>query len=87
MGDLLGEGSFGIVRAAYWKKHDPPINVAVKVISKHELDGNLDLVEQELEVLKKCDHLNIVKLYDDFESKDKVRIGCSESVDAFWIAL
>lgn len=72
MGDVLGEGTFGIVRAAVWKKPSPPKTVAVKVIAKRLLKNNLDLVEQELQVLKQCNHPNIVKLYDDFESKDKV---------------
>lgn len=72
MGPILGEGTFGIVRQALWKTHEPPITVAVKVIAKRLLKDNVDLVQQELQVLKQCKHPNIIKLLDDFESKEKV---------------
>lgn len=48
----LGEGTFGIVRSATWTKADPPIGVAVKVISKKILKGRYEIVEDEMNVLK-----------------------------------
>lgn len=77
MGETIGEGTFGIVRQAEWTTHNPPKRVAIKVIAKRLLKDNVDVVEQELQVLKQCDHPNIIKLFDDFESKDKVRISRS----------
>lgn len=73
MGETIGEGTFGIVRQASWITPSPPKHVAIKVIAKRLLNGDVDdLVKQELQVLEQCNHPNIVKLYDDFESKDKV---------------
>lgn len=48
----LGEGTFGIVRSAVWKAADPPIGVAVKVISKRILKGHDEVVQGEMDVLK-----------------------------------
>lgn len=70
MGEVIGEGTFGIVRQAQWRGR----SVAVKIIAKRLLKDNVDLVEQELRVLKQCHHPNIIQLFDDFESKDKVRL-------------
>lgn len=67
----LGEGTFGIVRLATWTVPHPPKTVAVKVIPKRILKGNLSLVESETNVVKELSHPNIVRLYDNFESKDK----------------
>jgi calcium/calmodulin-dependent protein kinase I len=50
--DTLGEGTFGIVRSAIWNKADPPIGVAVKVISKKILKGHNEIVQGEMDVLK-----------------------------------
>lgn len=69
----LGEGTFGIVRSALWKAADPPINVAVKVISKKILKGHDEIVKDEMNVLKGLDQPHVVKFLDWFESKDKVR--------------
>lgn len=48
----LGEGTFGIVRSAIWNAADPPIGVAVKVISKKILKGHDEIVQGEMDVLK-----------------------------------
>lgn len=48
----LGEGTFGIVRSATWNSANPPIGVAVKVISKKILKGHDEIVKGEMDVLK-----------------------------------
>lgn len=50
--DTLGEGTFGVVRSAIWNAADPPIGVAVKVISKKILKGHNEIVQGEMDVLK-----------------------------------
>ncbi|KAK0531413.1 Calmodulin-dependent protein kinase cmk2 [Tilletia horrida] len=75
----LGQGTFGIVRSARWKAADPPIDVAVKVISKKILKGHFELVEGEMSVLKGLDHPHIVKLLSWFESKDKFYLVFEEA--------
>lgn len=70
----LGEGTFGAVRSATWKTANPPIDVAVKVISKKILMGHDEIVKGEMDVLKGLDHPVVVKFLDWFESKDKVSV-------------
>lgn len=45
------------------------MTVAVKVIPKRILKGNIQLVESETNAVKELVHPNIVRLYDNFESK------------------
>lgn len=75
----LGEGTFGIVRAASWNAANPPINVAVKVISKKSLKGHDEIVQGEMDVLKGLDQPHVVKFLDWFESKDKFYLVFEEA--------
>ncbi|SJX66325.1 probable CMK1-Ca2+/calmodulin-dependent ser/thr protein kinase type I [Sporisorium reilianum f. sp. reilianum] len=75
----LGEGTFGIVRSATWKAADPPIGVAVKVISKRILRGHDEIVKDEMNVLKGLDQPHVVKFLDWFESKDKYYLVFEEA--------
>lgn len=69
VGDTLGSGKYGVVRKAYHKKQ--PKQVAVKFIKKKELTlKDLELMKREIEVLKVCQHPNIIKLEDVFENQD-----------------
>ncbi|UZJ56735.1 hypothetical protein CBS101457_006055 [Exobasidium rhododendri] len=75
----LGEGTFGIVRSATWNTAQPPINVAVKVISKKILKGHDEIVQGEMDVLKGLDQPHVVKFLDWFESKDKYYLVFEEA--------
>lgn len=77
--DTLGEGTFGVVRSAIWKAADPPIGVAVKVISKRILKGHDEIVKDEMDVLKGLDQPHVVKFLDWFESKDKYYLVFEEA--------
>lgn len=74
-GKTLGAGTFGVVRQA--RKISTKENVAVKILLKKALKGNdvqLQLLYDELKILQRLDHPNIVKFKDWFESKDKFYI-------------
>lgn len=75
----LGEGTFGIVRSATWDTANPPIGVAVKVISKKILKGHDEIVQGEMDVLKGLDQPHVVKFLDWFESKDKYYLVFEEA--------
>ncbi|SCU97829.1 LAFA_0G13564g1_1 [Lachancea sp. 'fantastica'] len=74
-GRTLGAGAFGVVRQA--RKVSTGENVAVKILLKKALTGNdvqMQMLYDELSILQKLDHPNIVKFRDWFESKDKFYI-------------
>lgn len=49
--------------------------VAVKVIKKSQLSAlDIDLAKREIEILKLCQHPNIIKLLDTFENQDYIYI-------------
>ena len=50
--------------------------VAVKIMSKKEMTvQDLELVKTEVEILKVCQHPNIIRLYDVFENVDFIYIS------------
>lgn len=64
LSQVLGEGSYGNVFRA---KHRETGEVrAVKVISKAKIK-NKDRFKMEIDILKKLDHPNVIKLYETFE--------------------
>ncbi|GAA5968427.1 hypothetical protein JCM11641_007632 [Rhodosporidiobolus odoratus] len=89
--EVLGHGAFGEVKQATWtptpdnshyadaQKVGGKMEVAVKVVKKKHLNGDLSAVFDEIEVLQGLDHPNIgeatsvmdFKLYDTFESREK----------------
>lgn len=71
MKDVLGTGAFSQVRLAESK--DSPGNLyAIKVIDKKALKGKEDSLENEIRVLRRLDHPNVVKLLEAYESKASV---------------
>jgi len=73
MAEKLGRGKFGLVRAAIHKKTGK--KVAVKIIKKEEIpDDELELLKREIEILKICQHPNIIRLLDIFENLEYIYI-------------
>jgi predicted Ser/Thr protein kinase len=69
----LGKGQFGSVYLGVDKNSKE--NVAIKVMDKTKLTlKELDALRVESEILKKCNHKNIVKFIDQFENPDKIFI-------------
>ena len=65
----LGSGGFGVV---YKCRHrDTKQTRAVKVISKKKIK-NMDTFLQEVEIMKKLDHPNVLKLYEYFIDDEDV---------------
>ncbi|PGH01963.1 CAMK/CAMK1/CAMK1-CMK protein kinase [Polytolypa hystricis UAMH7299] len=69
-GRTLGAGTYGIVREA----EGPSGMVAVKIILKRNVRGNEQMVYDELDMLQRLKHPNIVRFHDWFESRDKYYI-------------
>lgn len=69
--DVLGTGAFSQVRLAE-SKESPGDLYAIKVIDKKALKGKEDSLENEIRVLRRLDHPNVVKLLEAYESKSSV---------------
>ncbi|CCC67446.1 hypothetical protein NCAS_0A08880 [Naumovozyma castellii] len=74
-GKTLGAGTFGVVRQA--RQLSSQEDVAVKILLKNALKGNdvqLQMLYDELSILQRLHHPNIVAFKDWFESRDKFYI-------------
>jgi len=69
-GKTLGAGTYGIVREA----EQDGEKYAIKIILKKNVKGNEKMVYDELEMLQRMQHPNIVRFHDWFESRDKYYI-------------
>ena len=71
--EVLGQGKFGVVKVAIHKKSTK--RVAVKMLKKSTMgEKDLELVRNEIETLKMCQHPNIIKLLDIFENVEFIYI-------------
>ena len=67
----LGEGGFGKVYAAKNKKSGE-IRAIKQLLKKNISKDDLDRFKREIEVLKKIDHPNVIKLYEKYESDNHI---------------
>jgi calcium-dependent protein kinase len=70
LGKTLGKGQFGLVKLATHKVTG--VQAAIKTVKKANMKP-IEVFQQrrEIEVLKMCQHDNIIKLVDLFENSDK----------------
>ncbi len=69
IGEKIGNGKFGLIKKGTNKKTG--MQVAIKIMSKKDMTNqDLELVRTEIEILKICQHPNIIKLYDIFENEN-----------------
>jgi fused-like protein len=65
--DPIGEGSFGKVYKA--RRKNTGFICAVKFISKHgKSDKDIKNIRQEIGILRKLNHENIILMFDSFET-------------------
>lgn len=65
----LGNGKFGLVKLGVNKITGK--KVAIKIMTKKDMDNDdKELVRTEVEILKVCQHPNIIHLYDVFENEE-----------------
>jgi len=72
IGDELGQGGFSVVRECTSKVDGE--KYAVKIIEKNALKEDIKLLRREIEIMKKVNHKNILKLHEIFEDNEKVYI-------------
>jgi len=65
---VIGKGQFGQVFKGYDKRTGK--DIAIKVIRRDKLTGKfIELLENEIKVLRFCNNNNIIKLYDIKKTK------------------
>lgn len=62
----MGAGSFGKVFLSE-SIADSSFKVAIKVLNKAKLKDNLEAIKEEVRILTKLDHPNIVKYYETYD--------------------
>ena len=71
--DNLGEGIFGSVKLGVEKKTNQ--RVAIKIIKKNKTkESDIELVRNEIDIMKLCYHRNVVHLLDHFENGEYIFI-------------
>eukprot|EP01120_Amphizonella_sp_Union-15-10_P007057 TRINITY_DN2347_c0_g2_i1.p1 TRINITY_DN2347_c0_g2~~TRINITY_DN2347_c0_g2_i1.p1 ORF type:complete len:293 (+),score=59.80 TRINITY_DN2347_c0_g2_i1:66-944(+) len=72
LGKKIGRGRFSTVVEATSKKDNH--KYAVKIIEKSMIKDDIRLLKQQIDLMKRLEHSNIVKLYEIYESEEKVYI-------------
>ena len=62
---MLGSGAFGKVFLTF-NKHNQEHQVAIKVMNKKKLKDHLDAIKEEVAILTKLDHPNIVRYFETY---------------------
>jgi serine/threonine protein kinase len=69
----LNSGAFSVVKEAV--QRDTGTKVAIKFIGKKYVSSKeIDLVEREIDIMKRLEHKNIIKLIEVLESADEIYI-------------
>ena len=70
---IIGKGKYSIVK--YGKDKKTKREVAIKIMSKKTMESSdLELAKTEIDILKICQHPNIIKIYDIFDTADNIYI-------------
>jgi len=72
LGEELGTGGFSVVVEATSKTDGE--KYAVKIIDKQLIKEDIKLLKREIDIMKKVDHKNILKLHEIYEDDAKVYI-------------
>jgi hypothetical protein len=70
LGKVLGDGNFAVVRQCRHKTNGR--EYAMKVVDKSKMRGKEAMIENEIAITKACQHPNIVRLYEEYETKTEI---------------
>ena len=66
IGRKLGDGNFAVVRECFHKITKKPY--ALKIIDKKKIKGKEAMLQDEINIMRRCRHPNIVRLYEDYDT-------------------
>lgn len=67
---LIGEGNFAVVKECWARSTNT--RYALKIIDKTKCLGNVQMIENEVSILRRAKHPNIIRLIEEFDSQDKL---------------
>ncbi|KAK3597498.1 hypothetical protein CHS0354_041919 [Potamilus streckersoni] len=70
IGKKIGEGNFAVVKECI-DRHSKK-RYALKIISKAKCKGKEQMIENEVNILRKVKHINIIQLIEDFPTEDEL---------------
>lgn len=70
IGKKLGDGNFAVVRECFHKTTNE--KYAMKIIDRSKLKGKEKMLEDEIRIMKQCNHPNIVNLFDDYHADREI---------------
>ena len=70
LGKVIGDGNFAVVKQC--KLKNTSSEYAMKVMDKAKLKGKEHMVENEIAIMKECNHPNIVRLIEEFETPGEI---------------
>lgn len=72
IGSVVGSGHYAAVHVGRRKSSNEV--VAIKTVDKSRIRGREKMLKREIQIMQLCDHDNIVKMYDYFDSPTRVFI-------------
>lgn len=72
IGRTLGDGNFALVKMCQHRESGH--QYAMKVIDKAKLKGKEHMIDNEIAIMKACSQENLVKLIDEYETKEEIYI-------------
>ncbi|XP_029206657.2 serine/threonine-protein kinase DCLK1-like isoform X4 [Acropora millepora] len=70
IGKVIGDGNFAVVRECRNRKTNKEF--ALKIISKAKVKGKEHMVENEISILRRVKHKNIVELIEEYETPKEI---------------
>ena len=70
LGKVIGDGNFALVKQCKLKNTNN--EYAMKIMDKAKLKGKEHMVENEITIMKDCNHPNIVRLIEEFETPTEI---------------
>ncbi|XP_020604528.1 serine/threonine-protein kinase DCLK1-like, partial [Orbicella faveolata] len=70
IGKVIGDGNFAVVRECKNRKTNR--EYALKIISKAKVKGKEHMVENEISILRRVKHRNIVELMEEYETPKEI---------------
>lgn len=70
IGRKLGDGNFAVVRECFHKITKK--RYALKIIDKKKIKGKEAMLQDEINIMRRCRHPNIVRLYEDYDTATEI---------------